>query len=784
MKTPLASICLFSFCACVPFLAAQTAPALQTSGTTATSATSDDDEIVHLDTYQVVSGEGTGYSAPDTITGTRQATLLRDLPFSVNVVMSDLMEDFALFDLGDQFGYTSGFSPQDSSGEGYYSLRGFGQSSYLMNGFRRGGMVDQIMISRIEIIKGPAAAMYGQTAPGGILNYITWQPKPKPEYYLQLLAGTYNTQRASLRATGPLYSGKLGKTEYLVGLATQQREYEQNYRTYDQKAGMLMLSHQFPNGTKITLEYDQVKQIRVGESSLDYLVMDATTLGRSRYVGYAWNLFNFSDQGPNRVTVRQVKSSSATLEHRFNQVWSLRAAASYADRDFTRLEATGGRFEPGARTIIFRDPRWQNLTQFQSSAQVDLTGLWRVNDVEHRLLFTFDYSSLKSINYIYDMPTDAAHLDPTIRNLSVDNPNYTLPPFDPSTYALTIGSSYGYKTAVYGSFLRYQLVALQRRLTAVAGVRFDYIDFNNIMKRQSKPYPRAFSPQIGINYKLTPEHTLFANFSQSFTPYTPTTSDVSLDENQPIASYDNQRGTGYEAGIRSLFFDDNLSTTVSAYSIEMSGMPTDNATQTGVDLTTGQPVYTTARFTNGIVRSEGIELDFTYKLGKNIDMMGGWGYANPRYIAAGNDVDLLGRMPANVARVNAGAAGKYTFSEGPLKGLSVNIGLRYMGYSYASITNSTTNATLPNPDGTTRTIYMANPNAPGTILIVGNDGRRDIRTPAYTTVDVGLSYMWHMGKIRHRVQLNIRNLFNEKYLNTSAYAADRLAAYVSYILRY
>jgi outer membrane receptor protein involved in Fe transport len=67
------------------------------------------------------------------------------------------------------------------SDEGTYSLRGLTtfNNFYLRNGFYRQGMVDRVNTDRIEVIKGPNAALYGATNPAGMVNIVSKTPKPR-----------------------------------------------------------------------------------------------------------------------------------------------------------------------------------------------------------------------------------------------------------------------------------------------------------------------------------------------------------------------------------------------------------------------------------------------------------------------------------------------------------------------------------------------------------------------------------------------------------------------------
>ncbi|MFX7620901.1 TonB-dependent receptor plug domain-containing protein, partial [Acinetobacter baumannii] len=59
-------------------------------------------------------------------------------------------------------------------------------------------------IENVEILKGPAAILYGAVEPGGIVNVNTKQPQATPAYSLEQQIGSYGLSRTTFNATGPL----------------------------------------------------------------------------------------------------------------------------------------------------------------------------------------------------------------------------------------------------------------------------------------------------------------------------------------------------------------------------------------------------------------------------------------------------------------------------------------------------------------------------------------------------------------------------------------------------
>src|SRR4051812_16691620 len=113
------------------------------------------DEAVVLSEFSVNAAPNRGYLASESMSGSRVATPIKDLPFTVNVVTSEFMKDMGFFEASDNFAYTSSVNNVDISDGGSFNMRGFGSQYMLRDGFFRLGTTDPILIDRVEFIKGP-----------------------------------------------------------------------------------------------------------------------------------------------------------------------------------------------------------------------------------------------------------------------------------------------------------------------------------------------------------------------------------------------------------------------------------------------------------------------------------------------------------------------------------------------------------------------------------------------------------------------------------------------------
>lgn len=222
MKSPrfLISLLRVAFAGGTTIALAQTAPA--------PSPTAARDEAIQLSPFQVVSDNDNGYQAANTLGATRTNVAIRDLPMQMNVVTEQLMIDRALFDLDQVLDVIPGTARTFNEFVPQANIRGFDSSAAMRNGVRGLTTPDMNSIARVETLKGPAALLYGQTQPGGVINYITKNPSPQRKTTLRLSAGSDELYRAELDTTGPINAAKtfnyrLGATYYTVEKGERQR---------------------------------------------------------------------------------------------------------------------------------------------------------------------------------------------------------------------------------------------------------------------------------------------------------------------------------------------------------------------------------------------------------------------------------------------------------------------------------------------------------------------------------------------------------------------------------
>jgi len=170
------------------------------------------EETVILNPFEVISTDDRGYQAANTSAPRAPIPPSAICPCRSTSSPSMLMIDRALFDLDQVVDVIPGTARVFNEFVPQVNIRGFDSSAAMRNGVRGLTTPDMTSIARVETVKGPAALLYGQTQPGGVINYITKNPSTRRSATVRLSAGSESLRRAELDATGPINKSKPSPT--------------------------------------------------------------------------------------------------------------------------------------------------------------------------------------------------------------------------------------------------------------------------------------------------------------------------------------------------------------------------------------------------------------------------------------------------------------------------------------------------------------------------------------------------------------------------------------------
>jgi len=777
------------------------APALFGADVIPSAASKPVDDAVRLSDFNVTADDDRGYAASETLSGSRVATKIIDLPYTVNVLTSEFFADFAIFDLNDTLTQIGSFT--GLSGGGGFTLRGFSSSSQLRDGFYRIGRFGTSNVDRIEVIKGSNAAIYGRTSPGGMINMISKEPRSHPGSKFTLNVGSYSTLRGTFETTGPLFTSSLGKTSFLLTSSEGNRAYDVAYARTRNQEHYLALKQQFKDGSSLLVSAEYFLQTIHSPPGSAPLIIDqkgTTTANDDVAIGYAAALATYNPYGPHSDSTRGNPSFSAIYEKRLSEIWSVRVGANYyRARSWKANDNTGFgaiNVNPPVATTLITSTRGNPVKQIYSEDggcfQADfLAHTWLFQKkVESRTLVTLDLNDYYrwDPNWTYGSTAN----DPVIaawntagsgRIVTLDRT--TLEPVAPLTYFPNNwvwgheipGQTRKGRISVLGGLLRQQAGFLSGRLLAFAGARFDAVrfrhrdfltavtsfntfpDYLNYQRGdQIRRLETALKPNIGVNYRLVSNFRVFANYSQSYF--------VNQGDGPALIAEPNyapEEAAGYDYGFKGALLDERLTFTVSGFYATRKNVGVTEVIESPV----GSGRFTTATRRDGNQLVRGCEIDLNWRLNAALSLNGSWGHVHSIYTDFGSAFPLsVGRSVNNVSPENGSLSVRYSPRTAGLRGFSTNVGVTRV---------SRTPTEAPNAGDTYTTT------ATGLRVLSRTTRQWALSVPAFHLWNAAVRYTTRSNTgMNHQLALNVNNALDRDYLKVGKQKGDRRAFYFTY----
>ena len=141
------------------------------------------DDVYELPQFTVVSEGDTGWTAANSMSGTRTNVPIKNLPRSVQVLTSEFLADIGADTMSDAAAFMTGVTSQGKQDAVFdnntLTVRGMRQNRHYRDGVKEGfvGMIsDSASVDRIEVLRGPSSLLAGVSEPGGMINQISKRP--------------------------------------------------------------------------------------------------------------------------------------------------------------------------------------------------------------------------------------------------------------------------------------------------------------------------------------------------------------------------------------------------------------------------------------------------------------------------------------------------------------------------------------------------------------------------------------------------------------------------------
>jgi iron complex outermembrane receptor protein len=710
---------------------AQTAPGSGTSGAAGGA------EVVVLSAFEVSTGKDRGYGTTHTVGGTRINVAVIDAPVSVVTVPEEMIRDLGYANVSDTLQFVSGVSKTSGSNNGQMVIRGVANSSPF--GFVDGidtptgapvghSLPSSAALERIEVIKGPDGVLYGNGSLGGVINRIYRRPLRTPRNEIQVGVASYDTYEFTFDSAGPLKLGQ-GEPKLFYRLIHSRRDGET-----PQTEGS-DLSHEVTRGE---LNWFPAPRTKVwGVVDFHYytagqagnLFVTRTSTARGAPAEIPWNLprrLNLGNPGFGGNDQHEWNYEIGTTHSReiLGGEWTLRAVG--------RRQTLWGAFEPyplltlrfvdanglnlgNTNQILYSDPRWRDI-QIQSglkrrresgrdfsSANLDLTGKFATGPVKHTMLV------FGSINYAKtDLNESRWDWNPEFQSIFriQSRPESAVlsnyRPDSPRAFVTTFSR---------GSHVSIQENAaiFDGRLIGVAGIRFNKGRSNTLLplvaEQTVRPYASNDVRRYGVVAKPFKGRgvALFYNRSEIFL------GDATVHAPSGIALPE-RFGRQKEYGLKLEMMDGRLVATASKFDIS-----TGQSIVTTLDPATGNNVYTL----RDAILNRGYEADIAFQPLSSVTLFASYQWLESKE-------NLTGARQRGVPQGhNYSLVAKYTVPSGKLARLGVGVAFKHSGDFAGDL-----------PD--------------------------TFNVPGYDLTNVFLQYPFR----RFDVQLNINNVFSERFIET------------------
>lgn len=618
------------------------------------------------------------------VTAQKREEQVQKIPFSITALSSRDVKEYRLWNAKDLTAIAPNFNSSNSGDErNIATIRGVGTTSYDpaiatyvdgVNQFTLDTYSSQLAdIERIEILRGPQGTLYGRNAMGGVINIITKQPTDKTTAFAEASLGNYNQQRYELGFRSPLVKNKL---YFGASWLYSKRDgyYDNTFinQSFDNQkifGGNYYLKYKMSSAWNVSLNvrhqahrndgafplgmFQSVKEALDNGYTLQQNAkgqMSDNTLFSSLSVNYSGRGFIFSSQTAYQSNYRYYKNP--------------------VDGDFSPLDLVTIVNDYGKQWNNVKT--WTQEFKFSSAAGNNSKWQWTAG--------TFLFADNRPNKQATHLGADAG-------------PYYG----DANSSVINTTRGTGQGIAFYGQ----ATYSLTKKLDITAGLRYDYEqkkykalgeyqpDGQEVMIIQpdtsAKVHYNAFSPKLGLTYRLTDNNNLYGIYSKGFR--TGGITQLSSDPSQPpLYGYKPEYSNNFELGIKNNFFNNRLRANLAVFYTTI----TDIQVPTLV-----LPDAITITRNAGKMNSKGVELELAATPVKGLQVDYNFGYTHAEYTQLkiadnGQEVNLEGKKQIYTPEFTSMLAVQYAYPLGSRQKLKVVVRgeWAWLGRQYFDLNNN------------------------------------------------------------------------------------------------
>ncbi len=608
------------------------------------------------------SREESGYKPEQSKAALKIDAPLRDIPQSINVVPQSVLRDQGADSLEDALKNVPGIGLSNGDGQrDQVTIRGFSAiGDQYIDGIRDDALYfrDMSNIERVEVIKGPAAVLYGRGSSGGLINSVTKKPTFAPVQEMGVSFDSEGKRRTQFDA-GWADQEQKNKAFRVTGALEDSDTFRED-GFLERKALAPSAYFQLSDDLEINLGASYLYDKRLIDFGIPSLNGRPVDVGRDKRFGSA-----DADQD---YTRSEIFSLTAGIDYRINDAFTLSNTSRYyhydLDRNNTLAHTDANRFvtAPDGTLLVKlkrgnvqrKEDGWFNQTELKQNAMI--AGL------NHQLLYGVEFGRQEKDQQFYNQ-NDVARV-----------PVYgdTLLPV-PSQANRKTGD--GLNTQETTGLYVQDLIELSPHWKALLGVRYDEFDqsFRDDLngKAELERTDYTLSPRAGLVWQPDDAQSYYLSISRSYQPsgemFQVSATNVELEPEQT---------TNYEIGAKWNLLQDRLMLTAAVFRLERT------------DIKTTDPINPAKLVLAGEQRTDGFETTFMGQLSDKWQLYGGYAFLDAEITKSNsktNGVDNEGQVPTLTPRHSANLWAVRSLDTD----WRVGMGANYVGSRYTALDNET-----------------------------------------------------------------------------------------------
>lgn len=563
----------------------------------------------------------TGYVARRSRSATKTTSSLVETPQSISVITQENLTDRQVQSVSEALLYSANVNGQRYGADtrsDYFTIRGFNSDLYLdglrvpqiasQTGGYAGFLIEPFSLDRVEVLRGPSSALFGQSNVGGIVNMVSKEPQATPSGEVYARIGSYDRKEVGFDLTGPINNDP--RLTYRINGMVRDADTAYAFGKNDRISINPSIAWRPDANTSLIVSAGYMKD-DIGQAGV---IIPAKGSVLPNKLGLTIPS-NFSDGDPRyAIYKKEISYIGYRFEHTFNDTFTLRNNLRYSKlkTDYRNLFTAG----------LQADDRTITRTTYNAQPELDalaidtqLEARFETGAAKHTLLTGLDMQWQKLVN-------NTGSLSGPTQDLF--NPSYTQVLVPAPLTDRTEQKQY--QTGIY---IQDQIKL--GKLNVLAAARQDFVRVNTDATKLATgivtPYrqdPEKMTGKVGASYLFDSGLAPYALYSTSFmptltavaTPLKPTT------------------GTLKEIGVKYAPRDRDYTVTLSAF----------EATQQNVVNRIATVYYQTDE-----VRVRGVELEGTASLSKRLNLTASLSVQDPE-VTKSATATQVGKLPYTVPK--------------------------------------------------------------------------------------------------------------------------------------